>query len=81
MALIKSHGIVIDGVGDNGSRAGDLGRGAAPANGIGEKVGTKAFALDRRIEGEPAEQQQRNLLRHPAPQLGARQCLPLFHRG
>lgn len=79
MVLIEFHGVIVDGVGNDGASAGDLGRRTAATNGVRQEVGTEASALHRCIESESTDQQQRNLGWHAPPQFGIGESLPLFH--
>jgi len=81
MPLVESDRRVVDRMHDDRADTSDLrGSGTSP-QGIGKQIGAETEALKANVHGKPGNEEQRNLVRHPAPQPGGRERGPLLHGG
>lgn len=79
VVLVETDRVVVDRVRDNASRPDDFRGRQASAQRVREQIRSEPDPVKRSIDGEPADQKQRDLLRHAAAQPGIRQCNPLLH--
>jgi len=77
--LVKANSSFVDGVGDDSAHARDFRCGEAPPQRVRQERRPQASAAPLRIYRKAADQQQWDLIRQAAPQLGRRQRNTLFH--
>ena len=77
--LVEAHRIVINRMHDDGADTGNLRGGSTAPQRIGEQIGTKTDPLECGIDGEPGNEEKRNLVRHAATQLGCGKRRTFLH--
>src|SRR3546814_19609487 len=69
MSRVEADRVIVDRMNNDRASPGDLRGGSTAAERIGKQTGAKAEPLEVGSDGQPADQQQRHLVRHTLSQL------------